>query len=857
MRWFNRTGFAICSTLVVTACANNGNDNVPDARLTMVDAALVVIDGHTIVADAAGNHLDAHVVQPDAANHVADAATSAPDAATSAADATSSDSDAAGDASIDAAPDASVDAIVNPFAGGDGSPGNPFQIATLAQLIDVNDATFSTFSFKLMIDVDLTDVAMQPIGFQNDNQVFVFSGSFDGNHHTISNWTYTSGNGCVGLFATLGGQVSDLTLSSPTVSGTSTASVGALVGCNNGVVIRDSVIAGQVTSDYYGGGLVGQQSVSGTITGIANSSSSAAVTSPFAGGLIGFSNGQIIDSYASGEVTPTTFGGASLIGYGSQTDMLRTYASGLVNSSSGTLGALVAFDNGGITAVDSFWDVDDTGQASSSYGAPLSAQQMTDASNFTDWNFVDVWNIVAEQAPTLQANGNVAPLTMSTELYMSEPVAFPFTIPAYDFNGDALSYAILSAPARGTLSSVVDGQISYTPDGWNGYQDSMTFQVTDSHGLTSPISTITFSVQGECNPAETGFTHGGDGSSDNPYVVTTVAELQLVHLYSLCSFVVGADIDLTGISFAPIGPNVSPFSATFDGGNHKISNWSYTSVDPNEIIGFFGNTAGAVVENLQLLNVNVNGAFTTAGAIGVAEGSVTNVSVTGTVTSSSGYAGGLIGYSESTVTSCSAAVTVTGASPQDNGYGAGGLIAWHINGHVSKSHATGDVQGANAGGLIGGDQDASVDESFATGDVISLSTYGGGLIGTFDGDGHHVNDSFATGSVNGQDVTGGFIGLLDFGGSPTDTIALSRDYSLGEVTSLTANIGGFIGLDKNPPTNTITNCFWDTTTSHLATTSDTTSLGETDAAMKLQATYTNWDFTTVWTIASGGYPTLR
>ena len=736
-----------------------------------------------------------------------------------------------------------------PFDSGDGTPGNPFLIANSGELVNATNPDFANSSFKVIADIDLTGVSMSPID--------PFNGTFDGNHHQISNWTY-SGSNCVGLFGTLTGLVSDIILVSPSVTGSNNAYVGALVGCNNGLVIRDQVIGGQVTADYMAGGLVGEEQQGGVIDGVANSSSSATVVAQYAGGLVGYtSNEAIVDSYAAGEVSGTILGGG-LVGYDSDSYpgsiVLRSYASGIVdNAPDWTAGGLIGFSNDQLV-FDSFWNEDTSGQSTSNGGVGLSADQMNDPANFTNWNFTSVWQSVSGQEPTLRPTGNVAPMTEAFSFSVAGATPFPMTLPAFDFNGDALTYAIVTPPSRGTLSALDGNRVTFTADGWVGYTDQFTYQVTDVHGLTSPITAVAITVQSACNSAEPGFSHGGDGSSSTPYVVTNVSELQLVHTYMFCNYILGNDIDLTGISFSPIG-SASAFNATFDGNGHQILSWNYTSTDGTDT-GFFASLNGTV-QNLTLVNLNISGAGLVGGLAAEASGTLTNDHTTGTVTSTGNSAGGLVASSYATVTSCSSAATVHGAQ------NAGGLIGLQSSYPVFTSFATGDVtsSGAEAGGLIGYNQFSGIQLSYATGSVTAPNGNAGGLLGYDDFlvTGYSdISDSYATGSISCSGSAGAFIGFAEVEESST----LERVYATGAILSAatSAVVGGLMGTeqdDNGPGTFTATDAFWDVDTTGVGTTANNDGVPEPDVAMTTQSTYTDFDFANVWVIQPSGYPTLR
>ncbi len=60
----------------------------------------------------------------------------------------------------------------------------------------------------------------------------------------------------------------------------------------------------------------------------------------------------------------------------------------------------------------------------------------------------------------------------------------------------------------------------------------------------------------------------------------------------------GTDIDLTGTSWTSVGTESTPFSGTFDGAEHTISNLNN---------GLFGYISGATIQNLNLRKVNNKG----------------------------------------------------------------------------------------------------------------------------------------------------------------------------------------------------------------------------------------------------------
>ena len=96
--------------------------------------------------------------------------------------------------------------VAEAYAGGDGTPENPYQIATAEQLARLAQQTNNgeggyqsyvlTDDICLNANVNYPDYSWTPIGSLSDNGVFYFSGRFDGNGKTISGLYYEN-NGTI------------------------------------------------------------------------------------------------------------------------------------------------------------------------------------------------------------------------------------------------------------------------------------------------------------------------------------------------------------------------------------------------------------------------------------------------------------------------------------------------------------------------------------------------------------------------------------------------------------------------------------------------------------------------------------
>ena len=212
---------------------------------------------------------------------------------------------------------------------GSGTETDPYQISTADQLKllrdKVNDAKTkeeTKICAVLTADIDLKNEEWTPIGIGNGTRNgvpidFPYSGTFDGNGHTISglNVNYRNKNG--GLFC----YVMNATIKNLTVAGSVTHSsgdgvaYGGIVGCADSSTIENCTNRCTVTGNWYAGGIVGW-STDSDIIGCANFGN---ISSPsFSGGICGKIGGEndaagidatIRDCYNVGMVSGNYAGG--------------------------------------------------------------------------------------------------------------------------------------------------------------------------------------------------------------------------------------------------------------------------------------------------------------------------------------------------------------------------------------------------------------------------------------------------------------------------------------------------------------------------------------------------------------------
>ena len=212
-------------------------------------------------------------------------------------------------------------------------------------------------NITLTADIDLKGIDWTPIGIDYNHQ---YTGTFNGDGHTITGLTVTGSDQYVGLFGHIGsgGTVKDVTLEEVKIeSNNDMSAVGGVAGRSYGTLENCSV-SGSVSGSGIAGGVVGYQS-GGFLTGC--SSSATVNAGGVAGGVAGLtdSGATLTACYATGDVTLESINsGGNFVGgvVGSNTSctLKACYAWGSVTGSgSGTIyvgGVTGTNDEGTLTA---------------------------------------------------------------------------------------------------------------------------------------------------------------------------------------------------------------------------------------------------------------------------------------------------------------------------------------------------------------------------------------------------------------------------------------------------------------------------------------------------------------------------
>lgn len=249
------------------------------------------------------------------------------------------------------------------------------------------------------------------------------------------------------------------------------------------------------------------------------------------------------------------------------------------------------------------------------------------------------------------------------------------------------------------------------------------------------------------HPPPNEFLSGGSGTQDDPWLISTAADLKALADYinsgkaidcdiDGCGEDIGnfhgyyfkqtADIDLQGAAWDPIGYSDESgfyFSGHYDGGNHVIRNAVSSGITDNgyALAGIFGSVYFGSISNLHIENVefsaegNNNQAFAGGLAGIVLDSEIANCSVSGSKLSSSrapfnnNRAGGLVGLSSvGKFTKCASVNNEIRATSYCGGF-VGELDDSYANGsssftdcYVSNSTVTASSTNAQDSNCVGG-----------------------------------------------------------------------------------------------------------------------------------------------------------
>ena len=296
---------------------------------------------------------------------------------------------------------------------------------------------------------------------------------------------------------------------------------------------------------------------------------------------------------------------------------------------------------------------------------------------------------------------------------------------------------------------------------------------------------------------------GGSGSEDNPYQISTPAQLNKIRNYTNSHFILINDIIFSESDFEQGGAfynfgygwePIAQFYGSINGNGYAIENlYVYNLCDDIAYSGLIGINLGNV-HNLNMYNCYILGYGNPAaysGAIaGVNKGTISNCYSSNwiySLYSPTSYAGGICGSNEGTVVLCFNLSMVDSESDTigDN-YSSGGITGLANSNSITTYCVNyGYVYGKFAGGIAGqanGAQillcrnDGEINEEIEDFDTL----YSGGIVG------YSSENSLISGCINTGTITASSSVNLAYAGgiaAHNDNSSISDSYNLGAVTS--------------------------------------------------------------------------
>ena len=335
----------------------------------------------------------------------------------------------------------------------------------------------------------------------------------------------------------------------------------------------------------------------------------------------------------------------------------------------------------------------------------------------------------------------------------------------------------------------------------------------------------------------------GDGTAENPFIISDREGLEAVSDNLSAHYKLGADIDLFGEMFTPIGTSSLYFRGSLDGDGHVLRGLKVSAAG---YAGLFGKASYATFKNLKIEGAEIESTGSYAGILAgsINGGSLTGCSVSGTLVGTSltgGYAGEASGNVKVQECRMEGSISASGYTGGFFGKVSGTveaekcLVSGNVSGYESVGGFAGWVPGKNG----------TLKECSVSGEIQG-SSYIGGLIGKMEGY-TAIENSYASGSVSASGrggYAGGLVGYRTYG-------TLTNCYAACRVS------GKSEGLMNNASHDTITASYYDSQQAGFGTT-DNENKGKLTSALTCKEFFSGWDFENVWSIEEGeSYPYLK
>ncbi len=650
-----------------------------------------------------------------------------------------------------------------------------------------SDSARLTADIRINKSVSGSDAAAEkykwiPIGKDKSS---AYTGTFDGNGHTVSGLYIENNNANTGMFGYVGdkGKIKNLTIKDSRIASIGDKNytgifAGDLYGSIENCHTESTVT---VTGYRYVGGIAGDIESGGQISGCSNNADVLA-SDTNAGGITGrIDTGSLAvsESCNTGDVSgKSSVGGITGNQYAYQSVINNTYNTGNVTASDGYAGGISGNFRSG-TLKNSY----SAGKVSAADSGIITGrlEWTTGAKALENVYYIDSQGIDAVgnlNGCTVQS-GEAVPKTSDELKGIASELGEAFE---QDSSGINSGYPVL-AWQNGT-------DISQDPEkdenGWQGeISDTAPNQENGIYQISTPAELKWFAEKSRKE------------SSRNIKAVLT------------------DDIDLNYNQWVCIGgtDEAAAFEGTFDGAGHTIKNLYIKNSKGSGLVGYNGGT----IKNVKITGIikNSDNAGAAAGynageisevtsCVSVSEGSyiagIAGSNIGGVIEechnksmiSGNGYVGGIAGYNKGTIKKCTNTAVIRSSSTFSAGIAAdndeGTVEECANSGHIINTAA---VRLNFIGGIIGRNA-GNAENLYNTGNIVSRGSSVGGCVG-INTSGSSANNLFSLGDVSGASVdndgvkefrVGGAIGEVTSGVSNAyylETIAIAESGSKGGI----------------------------------------------------------------------------
>lgn len=714
---------------------------------------------------------------------------------------------------------------------GSGTATDPYIIAsyddmkTFSKVTNEGGLTFDGEYLKLSADIDMAKDAT--FGCMNLDMAAPFAGTFDGDGHSLINWTLANHTNSVtygGLFGYVAesGVIKNLTIDK-------TCSIGLYL--NGGTIAAR--LYGRVENCRVLPASLLSKAAGGTWGGIAGRvEESGAIVDCYVGSNIQLTGA----SNTVAGIASTNYGRIEGCQYaGSLTGTAANNLAGLVSSNSGVIdnclvsGVITAQNNvGGVTANNLT-----TGEISNTLcTAVVNYTANVDvAGAVAGQNSGKMDNVVFDSQMSILNNINAEGLTGKLtreiiagkygERWTTDGVTYPQL--AKFANEDAAkltSFPIIFADTDTRIDMQKNVQATcYTTTG-------LTWKLEDADDFTLSSGKLKFDgwtsfcydyvkqtyagITRQFRIAAYGAILNGSGTESDPWIISSAADLTKLSTetakgpnqgdYAGKHFKVTADISMTSsISGISCG-NAKKFNGVIHGEGHKIDNLNISGTAPcTGLIGYLG--PDGVVENLTIASGEIkNTQMYTGGIAGISMGSIINCTNYAAVTGSTQYTGGIVGYAY--YPKALGKLVNYGNVSGSNFYTGG--VAGNVVGanDLSEFENHGAVKGTMyVGGIFGWAMVNSLKDMKNYGEVGPISTatcnMHGGVVGVVDVC-QTISNAQNYGVVSGGSTgVGGVIGRYWPSKGTTNALKVINCLNTAEITGKASNIGGIVGMAES------------------------------------------------------------